>query len=301
MSQKSLHKGIACMIFSAFGFAVMNLFVRLSGDLPTLEKAFFRNLIAFFVAAVILYKDGGKIRIGRSNYFSMAVRCIAGTIGIWCNFYAVDTIDLADASILNKLSPFFVLLFSYFILKEKFTAFQGGCIVLAFLGALFVIKPGFGSVGMGTWIGALGGLCAGLAYTYVRKLGENGVQGAVIVALFSGVSCLASVPYMLFHFQTPTVMQLLFLLGAGAAAACGQFGITAAYTHCPAREVSIYDYTQLIFSTILGYFVLSELPDRWSFIGYVVIVAASVILFLYNNGKIGRRDTGHLSGTEEGA
>lgn len=280
------------MICSAFSFALMNLFVRLSGDLPVIEKAFFRNLIAFFIAAVILLRDGEKVRIGKGNYGSLLIRCMAGTIGIWCNFYAVGVIDLADASILNKLSPFFVLIFSYIILKEKFTFFQGSCITLAFIGALFVIKPGFASMtagGLGTWIGALGGLCAGLAYTYVRKLGENGVKGAVIVVCFSAFSCLASIPFMILNFQLPSMIQLVFLLAAGAAAAGGQFGITAAYTHCPAREVSVYDYSQLIFSTILGYFVLSEMPDAYSFIGYAIIVAASILLFLYNNGKIGHQ------------
>ena len=279
------------MIFSAFSFALMNLFVRLSGDLPVIEKAFFRNLIAFFIAIVILKRDGGKIHVGRENYVSMAIRCIAGTIGIWCNFYAVGVIDLADASILNKLSPFFVLIFSWFILNEKFNLIQGGCIVTAFVGALFVIKPGFASMSsnsLGLWIGALSGLTAGIAYTYVRKLGENGVKGAVIVVCFSAFSCLASIPFIIFSFRVPTLTQFLFLLAAGTAAAGGQFGITAAYTHCPAREVSVYDYTQLIFSTILGYFVLSELPDFYSFIGYAIIIAASIILFLYNNGKIGR-------------
>ena len=294
MNAKNLHKGIACMIFSAFSFALMNLFVRLSGDLPVIEKAFFRNLIAFFVALAILRRDRGKIRIGRGNYASLAVRCIAGTIGIWCNFYAVGVIDLADASILNKLSPFFVLLFSWFILNEKCSFFQGSCIAAAFIGALFVIKPGAASMaagGIGTWIGALGGLCAGLAYTYVRKLGNGGVPGAVIVVCFSAFSCLASIPFMIVNFVMPSPAQLVFLLAAGAAAAGGQFGITAAYTHCPAREVSIYDYSQLIFSTLLGFFVLGELPDRWSFVGYAVIVAASLVLFLYNNGRIGRRPT----------
>ena len=80
-----------------------------------------------------------------------------------------------------------------------------------------------------------------------------------------------------------TIFQLLCLLGAGAGAAGGQFAITAAYTHAPAREISVYDYSQLIFTTILGYFLFGDVPDGWSFLGYFIIIAMAVLVFLYNN------------------
>ena len=67
------------------------------------------------------------------------MRSIGGTGGIKCNFYAIDHLVIADASMLNKLSPFFVLIFSYLILKEKVKLYQGRCIIVAFIGSLFVI------------------------------------------------------------------------------------------------------------------------------------------------------------------
>ena len=85
-----------------------------------------------------------------------------------------------------------------------------------------------------------------------------------------------------------TVTQILFLLLAGLSAAGGQFAITAAYSYAPAREISIYDYTQIIFSTLLGLVFLQELPDRYSLIGYFIIIGASLVMFLMNNGYIGK-------------
>lgn len=81
------------------------------------------------------------------------------------------------------------------------------------------------------------------------------------------------------------VFQVMTLLLAGLAAAGGQFSITAAYSHAPAREISIYDYTQIIFSTILGLIFLQELPDAFSFAGYFIIIGASLAMFLWNNRK----------------
>ena len=292
--EKKKSIGIIYIIISAFCFALMNLFVRLSGDLPAIEKAFFRNLVALLVAFYLLKRSGGPFRIGKGNLPGVLIRSIAGTVGIWCNFYALGKIDLADASILNKLSPFFVLLFSAIILKESLTFFQASCVLVAFIGAMCIIKPGFASMasgGIAPWIGALGGMAAGLAYTYVRKLGENGVPGAMIVFFFSTFSCLASLPYIMLNYQPASWGQIGILLLAGCCAAGGQFAITAAYTHSPGREISIYDYTQIIFATLLGFLVLGEVPDALSFLGYAIIIAASLILFLYNNGKLGQLKT----------
>ena len=80
-------------------------------------------------------------------------------------------------------------------------------------------------------------------------------------------------------FIVPTVKQLVFLFMTGFAAAVGQFSITAAYSHAPAREISVYDYSQIIFAALLGFFFLGEIPDVLSVVGYVVIGAASLIMF----------------------
>ena len=73
------------------------------------------------------------------------------------------------------------------------------------------------------------------------------------------------------------------LIGGGAGAAVGQFGITAAYKYAPAREISIYDYTLVIFAAIWSFIFFGELPDWISIIGYVLIFGMSALMFLYNN------------------
>ena len=74
--------------------------------------------------------------------------------------------------------------------------------------------------------------------------------------------------------------QLVFLVMAGLAATGGQFSITAAYTYAPASELSVYDYSQVIFAGILGFLFLNEMPDVFSYFGYTVIISASVIMFI---------------------
>lgn len=285
MNQRT--KGILCIVASAFCFSLMNMFVRLSGDLPTPQKSFFRNAVALVFAAVILLREGTGFHIGKGNLKHLLLRSAAGTVGIVGNFYAVDHLAQSDASMLNKMSPFCVILFSYLILKEKLTRWQVLAVVTAFVGSLFVIKPTFSNLELApSLIGLAGGICAGFAYTQVRILGIRGVKSSVIVAFFSGFSCLTMLPFLVFHYHPMTAMQLIALVCAGLAAAGGQFGITKAYTYAAGREVSVYDYTQIIFSTVIGFFVFGQLPDGWSFLGYALIIAAAIFVFLYNNGHL---------------
>lgn len=275
------YMGIACIICSAFFFALMNMFVRMAGDLPSVQKSFFRNLIAFFFAFIIMRKNGIPFGCKKENRLSLLLRATFGTLGVLCNFYAVDHLVLADASVLNKMSPFFAIIFSFIILKEKITVRQGAVVVMAFLGSLLVIKPTFANIDLiPSMIGLCGGMFAGAAYTYVRKLTTNGEKGPMVVAFFSGFSCLVLLPFLIFDYHPMTIWQLLILLMAGLSAAGGQFTITAAYSYAPAREISVYDYSQIIFAAIIGFFIFGQIPDIYSWIGYVIIIGMAVVNYL---------------------
>lgn len=285
-NMKPLYKGIILIILSAFFFALMNMFVQLAGDLPSVQKSFFRNLIAFFFAGIILLKDRKDLSLPKGAMTPLVLRSLFGTIGILCNFYALGKLDLADASILNKMSPFFAIIFSYFLLKEKIKPVQMLIVMGAFAGAMCVVKPSFANADtVPALIALFGGMCAGLAYTLVRMLGQKGVKGAIIVCFFSGFSCLVTLPFLIFGFEPMTLAQLVVLLLAGLSAAGGQFTITSAYCYAPAKDVSVYDYSQIIFAATLGFFVFGQIPDWLSWVGYFIICAMAVVMFIYNKKK----------------
>ncbi len=271
------------IIISAFCFAVMNLCVSMSGDVPVIQKTFFRNFFAMLIASVTMIKNKHYIIPKKGERFGIIMRSAAGFLGMLGNFYALSALKVSDASLLNKMSPFFAVLFSAFLLSEKPKKVQLVCIITAFCGAMFVLKPSFQNAELiPSCAGFFGGACAGLAYTFVRKLTSGGTKGYYIVFFFSAFSTLCAAPALIFDFHPMTLTQLLMLLGAGAAAAGGQFAITASYSYAPAKEVSIYDYSQIIFAGLLGFVFKNEIPDELSFIGYFVIIAAALLMFLYN-------------------
>lgn len=282
MSNKQ--KAIVYIILSAFFFALMNCCVRLSGDLPTIQKSFFRNFIAMLVAGFILFRKGIGLDYHKKDIPLLLIRSAMGTLGILGNFYAVDHLNLSDASMLNKLSPFFAIIFSMLFLKEKPKFIQAIGVIVAFIGSLFIIKPTleFAAI-FPALAGTIGGMGAGAAYTAVRALGQRGVKGPLIVFFFSAFSCIIVLPCVITGFEPMEMWQLGYLLLAGIAATGGQFTITAAYSNAPAKEISIFDYTQIIFSALLGFFIFAQIPDVYSIIGYIVICGASFALFIYNN------------------
>lgn len=289
MNIKKQYKGIFYIILSAFCFSLMDMFVRMSGDLPSIQKSFFRNIVAAVFGCIFVLKEKDSFQWKKGSGKYLILRSLFGTLGILCNFYAIDHLALADASMLNKMSPFFVVIFSFLFLKEKVTAAQILLVMGAFGGSLFVVKPTVSNLDLiPSLIGLLGGLGAGAAYTMVRKLGTVGIKGPFIVFFFSTFSCVITLPWLIFDYHAMTLWQVLVLLLAGLCAAGGQFAITAAYCYAPASEVSIYDYTKVIFSMILGFVMFQQIPDFYSWVGYIIICLMAIFMFFYNKRRSAR-------------
>lgn len=279
-------KGILYVITAAFGFSMMSVFVHLSGDLPSFQKAFFRNFVALIVVTAIMLKKHMKFIPKRESIPSLIGRSFFGTMGLVCNFYAIDRLVLADANMLNKLSPFFAIIFSAFLLGEKPSLAQVLGVLTAFVGSVLIIKPSVGGYASFTaLIGALGGLGAGIAYTFVRRLGKIGENSFVIIFFFSAFSCLVCLPFMVINSAAMSAKSLLCLCGAGVSACIGQFGITRAYIFAPAKEISVYDYSQVLFAALFGFLVFGQIPDAFSVLGYVLICGAGIAMFFINNRK----------------
>lgn len=283
MNNNNILKGIFCIIIAGFGFALMSLFVKLSGDLPSIQKGFFRNIIAVFISSIPLIKHWRVINIPRNNtgWLVLISRSVFGTIGLVLNFYALSHISLADSSIIQKLSPFIIIILSYIFFKEEMTRFQVFSIIIAFIGITLIIKPsGNNIISMGALAALLGALCAGIAYTCVRYLGTHNISGEFIIFFFSSLSSLMLLPYLILDYRTMTYYQLSMLLLAGISATIGQYGVTFAYKFAAAKNISVFDYSQVLFSGIFGYMFFGEFPDFQSLIGYIIVISVGIVLVL---------------------
>jgi drug/metabolite transporter (DMT)-like permease len=284
-------KASLLLLNAGFFFVLMAVFIVKSGDLPTMQKTVFRNAIAAIFALGMLLKQRPIVTLDRKKWIALLIRSAFGTIGLVCNFYAIDHLLLADASIIGRLSPFFSIFFSYLILKESVTIKHLIFVTIAFIGSLLVIKPQMNFVYLFPYLVALlGSIGAGGAYTMVRKVGQLGVNGTFVVFFFSAFSCLSNLPFAIATYTPMSFEQVFYLLLTGLSACVAQFSLTIAYYNAPARDISILDYLQIVFAAFFGFILFGQLPDFISICGYIITILGALGMFLY---------TKHLSDEKE--
>ncbi|WP_181349282.1 DMT family transporter [Thalassobacillus sp. CUG 92003] len=276
------NKGILLLLASAFGFAMMSALVKLSGDVPTVQKTLFRNLVSAVIAFGFVVYHKERLFGKKEHQTLLLSRSALGTMGMVLYFYSIDELVLSDADMLNKLSPFLLIIFSAAFLKEKARAYQVIAIIIAFIGTLLIIKPQFNFTIIPYLAGVLGAVFAAGAYTILRVLG-NKEKFYTVVFYFSFFTTIALTPFVIWFYEPMSGTQWLYLLLAGAFATVGQFGLTVAYKFAPAREISIFFYSTVVYTALISIFLFDQIPDVLSFAGYFTIFGALLYMFIKNN------------------
>lgn len=262
---------------------MMAFFVKLSGDLPAIQKSIFRSALIMIVAGVIFFKKKKRFK-NLSSYRILLIRVVAGTLGIVLNFYAYSHLVLSDADVILRLNSIFVIIFSWLFLNEKAESYQILAIVVAFIGVVFIARPSFSSEFIPYLVALCGCLFVAIAYTSLRAMSGK-VDPLTIIFAFSAFTTLTLLPFVLLNYQPMSEMQFLYLVLAGVFAGFGQYGITLAYKYAPASEVSIYNYYGLIFAAVLSVVFLKQYPEPLSYVGYLLIFASSYLLYRKNLQK----------------
>lgn len=271
-------KGVFFILISAFFFAIMAASVKYAAGIPTPEKIFFRNFVGVLILAPTVIKNKEILVV--NNWKLVLLRSLFGVLGVLFNFYAISKLYLADAVILNKLSPFFVIIFCYIFLKEKITKANIISIVIAVLGALFVIKPSFNVSIVPALSGAISAVFAGLAYTVIRSLSKYD-KPQTIVFYFCLISSMSMIPVILYNgFIIPNLNQFTGLISIGISASIAQLFMTNGYRYAPASQLAIYGYANIIFSIVLGIVIWREIPDMYSIMGASIIIFAGIYNFI---------------------
>ena len=275
-SGDNMARAMTWMILSGASFALMGAMVKLSGDVPLMTKVFFRNLVTMVITASVAARMGHN-PFGHTPYLKrLILRSLFGLTGVGLYFLALNELNLAEASLLNKTSPFFVTIFAVFFLKEKFNRALIPALLLAFVGAILVIKPRIDITILPAVAGFGSGMFAGMAYTLVRSL-KGKESPNKIIFYFSFISTFATLPFLFFFPCSPSTGQWLALVGTGLFAAGGQYGLTFAYHHARASRISVFTYLHVLFSLLVGFALWNERPDLLSILGGLLIICGAVI------------------------
>ena len=279
-------KALLLMMLSTASMSLMQLVVKLSnGVFPLWEQVFVRNFVTLIIGFVMA-KQGGMPLFGhKENRLVLLLRSVLGFIGVAGYFYATSRIGLADASLLHRSSPFFVIIFSVIFLAKPLLLSELIGLVLAFTGAILVINPSFSNLNLGpSLIGLLSAAGAGGAYVAIAALRGKEKNGTILF-FFSLVSCMLSAIFGFGTFVLPHGSEWLMLAGIGLFAAIGQLTLTQAYKMANPGEVSVINYLGIVFSAILGLVFFREVPGGRSIIGILCVFAAALLIYFLENSK----------------
>lgn len=258
---------LAGLMFAAMGTGVKVV----SGELPNTAVVFLRNAfaVAFFLPWLL---RGDGIRRLRTNQFPVhLLRSVAGLIAIYCFFFTISRLRLADAVLLNYTVPLFMPLIARVWLKEEWNRTMLLPVALGFTGVAFIVKPSGGLIDPVALIGLCAGLSGAFAQVAVRRLTRTEPVFR-IVFFFALISTLLSgVPMAV---QRPCVGSavLLVMAGVGIAAAAGQVFLTRGYSLAPVASVGPFIYSSVLFAGLFDWLLWSNLPDVYSLVGAVLVI-----------------------------
>lgn len=264
--------------------AISGTLMKLTGtDITVYQKVFFKTVPSIFFTAIIAKKHHVSIKVKKEAVFPLMLRCLFGAIAMGCSYYTIDHMKISDATMLIKTAPVFTALFSFLILKEKYTVIHVCSYAVAIIGALFIIKPSLTEmIPIPTMVGMATAVSLGLSLVMLRIVGNKGVRAETSSIYLNITTAVIMFFLMISNLKPMSLWQLFCLLLVGFVTTFFHIALAQAYIYAPANKISIYEYVQLLFAGLLGYFVFQELPDRYSFIGYVLICGAAIWLYAFN-------------------
>lgn len=273
-------KASLLMVLSAMSFSAMQIVIAKSAaGIPLFEQLFFRNLFAAGGAYISVRKQGHRLMGKPENRRLLVLRSLMGYLGMICLFYASAHGAQGDVAVMNKMSPFIVTLLAVVFLREKVAHYQVAALLLALIGAVVVSDPTFQSEVFPIFVALLSALFSGIAYTMVGAL-KGREAPSVVVFFFSICSTLISMAVMAPGFVVPTGEQLLLLVLIGLFALGGQVALTWSYAMANASEVSIFNYSGIVFSMLFSGLLLGERLKASSVAGGILVVLAGVITLI---------------------
>ncbi|NQY49301.1 MAG: DMT family transporter [Colwellia sp.] len=284
--KNSVPMSVWYMLISALGFALMAACVKeVSGlGIPVLEIVAARAIVSGFISYADIKRK--KISIWGHNKILLIARGAVGTFALMFVYYAVTTLPLAEATVLQYLHPIFTAILALFFLKEVIQRSTIACIVISLIGLFIIIQPNL-QIDSGVhypWLsigaGVLGALGSAVAYIIIKKLTKTD-DSSVIIFYFPLIALPISIILLGDDFVVPSLAATGLLILIGIFTQVGQVGLTKALNSADASKATAYSYVQVLFSVFIGWAYFSEVPVFTTIIGGSFIMVGALVNVLW--------------------
>ena len=283
-------RGIACMVAAVFLLSLCDAMAKWLGHagFQAFQIVFFRYLFGLLPVLVFVWYSGlGSLRTGRPLAHGLRALLMFSALSLF--FASLRAMPLAEAIAITFTAPLFVTALSGPILQEPVGPRRWAAVLVGFMGALVVLRPGTEAFRPEGLILLGSALCFALAMLLTRLMARTETNTAMLAysTLGAGIACL---PFLGFVWQPPEAGHFWLFLALGILGGIGANFMISAYRHAPAAVIAPLDYTALLWTALLGWILFQDRPDALVWLGAAIIVAAG----LY----ITRREAGLRRGAE---
>jgi drug/metabolite transporter (DMT)-like permease len=280
-------RGIASMLLAVAIFSCMDALIKwLSATYPTIEIVFFRSAFAFLPLLPAL-ASGGRAALRTRRPLVQAGRAALGLVSMIAFFYCFRVMPLADVFGIAFSAPIFVTALSVPLLGERVGIRRWSAVVVGFIGVLVILRPDSGLLASASWIALFATVLYALGQIFVRDLTKTETT-TCIVFYVTFTTTIASGIAMPFYWVTPSLADAPLLAAVGILGGLAQLAFTRAFRLAPAAVISPFDYTGLLYASVIGYYVWGDVPTVIFLVG-AGIVMASGLYILYRETKLARR------------
>ena len=276
-------KSIFLMLLTGLCFVAVMVSVKyLSKDLPSIQAAFFRYLFGL-ILILPLFKFQYKKNTNKLPIFKYGLRGLIHGFAVVLWFYSVANIPMADVTAINYLTPIFTTIGAILIFKEVITLNRVGALLLSFIGAMLILKPGIEIFSYGKIAQLLSTILFATSYLIAKNLTKTESTNLIVIFLtfFATITLL---PFTFFLWVNPSIGDLLLLFGVAILGTLGHYFMTMALSLAPLSVTQPVIFFQLIWSTLIGLLLFGESLDIFILIGGSFIVVA--IVQLSSNEKL---------------
>lgn len=270
--QNTMH-GIGWMILTGFFFVAVTGIVRyLGSSLPAMEMAFIRyafGVVLVLPALIPLFRAPPNIK--RMQFF--AVRGFLHSFGVMLWFYAMARIPIAEVTAIGYVAPIFVAIGAAIFLKEKMHARRIASILVGFVGALIILRPGFQEINSGQLAQLAAAPLFAASFLMAKKMTSN-EDSSIIVAMLTIFCTIALLPGAVYYWQTPTNHEIFWLFLTAVSATCGHYTLTRAFQAAPITVTQPLSFLQLVWAALIGVTIFGEAIDPFVMLGGGLVVAA---------------------------
>lgn len=286
MSQApSLRRGAFYAMQAAAGFSLTGALIKAAADaLPNEVIVFVRCAVGLLALLPWVLRTGWRPAIATQRWGGHLLRAGFGVCAMYCFFYAIAHLHLAEAMLLTYSTPLWIPFIAWAWIGERPPWLIWPASLIGLAGIALIVQPGSQPVDpVAGLIGAASGMLAACAMVGIRRISDT-EPPARIVFYFGLLSTAVTAVPLLWTWQTPTPKAWLLLIGAGLFATHAQLNLTRAYGCAPAALIGPFTYLSVVFAGLLAWLFWGEVLDHTSLVGVALVILTCVLA-----GLAGRR------------